>query len=75
MFASFVFCTETHLTCTLQVSQAEQIKQEREGGQKEETSKDDLNGSRNEDGTVENVSKKDHSLQSEEPKQEDQDSD
>ena len=60
---------------TLQVSQAEQIKQEREGGQKDETSKDDLNGSKNEDETGENVSKKNDSLPSEEPKRKDKDHD
>ena len=49
---------------TLQVTQAEQIKQEREGGQKEEMSKDDSNESKNEDEAKENINKADDSLPS-----------
>ena len=57
------------------MSQAEQIKQEREGGQKEETSKDDLNESKNEDEVKENVNKADDSLVSKGSNRKDKDSD
>jgi len=57
------------------VSQAEQIKQEREGGQKEETSKDDLNESKTEDEVKENINKADDSLASNGSNRKDKDSD